>query len=269
MNFLTIDIEEWFQAELFQRSIKSFKNLKLFIDLCEQHNVVATCFIVGELAKRKSSIVKKLHNHGHEIASHSHKHRLCYSLSPKEFKEDTLESIKTLEDLTGSAVKGYRAPSWSVNKDISSWFYSLLDECGISYSSSVFPGKTFLYGYPEFGSEIKIVKNTDVLEIPQKLLNLGKKIGVSGGFYLRVLPEIVIYQFLKIQKEPTFIYVHPWELEKSKDRVSISPFNDFINNYGIDKNLSKLNSLISKFESFQTMNEFAETYKKQKDLTNL
>ena len=163
-------------------------------------------------------------NAGHEIASHSYEHKLCYSLSQEEFKHDTENSIKILEDITGKIVKGYRAPSWSVNEEISDWFYKTLAECSITYSSSVYPGKTFLYGYPEFGDRIKIIGNTGVLEIPQKLFFCGKKIGCSGGFFLRLFPEKLISNFLKNLDEPSFIYIHPWELIENTAKLPKSNF---------------------------------------------
>ena len=46
------------------------------------------------VAKEKPFLVKKLSNAGHEIASHSYDHKLCYSLSQEEFKHDTEKSIK-------------------------------------------------------------------------------------------------------------------------------------------------------------------------------
>ena len=264
-NFLTIDVEEWFHAELPKRQLtnntilsSNIENeIDLFIDICEKNDIKSTCFIVGKLALEKPILVQKLFNAGHEIASHSYLHRLCYELTPKEFKSDTIKSIDILENITGNKVEGYRAPSWSVNKAISPWFYSILEECGLSYSSSVFPGKTFLYGYPEFGSKIRKAENTSLYEIPQQLLKLGPSIGVSGGFYLRFFPKLFVSLFLTKYKSntPKFIYVHPWELIKSTKGLKLNMIDNFITNYGIKNNAKKLSYLAFRSD-FQRMDNY-------------
>src|SRR5204863_2351267 len=94
--------------------------------------------------------VRSIHERGHEIACHSYSHRSLLTMTEAEFREDTRRALETLESLIGAPVIGYRAPSFSVAIHNLSWYYRVLSELGFRYSSSVFPGKTFLYGIPGF-----------------------------------------------------------------------------------------------------------------------
>ena len=107
-NFLTFDVEEWFDAEIPRRKIKGKtdfatnveKQVDVFIDICSRLEVKSTCFVVGKLAKKKPNLVKKLYNAGHEIASHSYSHKLIYSMSPNEFRNDLIKSVAVIAEAT-------------------------------------------------------------------------------------------------------------------------------------------------------------------------
>ena len=123
--FITFDIEEWCHANF--NSLKEIpkttendldKEVDIMIDMCEEHNMKSTCFILGVVAEKYPQIVKKIYNAGHEVASHGYDHKLVYNMTPEEFNNDISKSCKLLEDITGEKIKGYRAPSWSVKKKI-------------------------------------------------------------------------------------------------------------------------------------------------------
>ncbi len=265
-NFLTLDVEEWFDAEIPRRKLSTFpektnieNQVDLFLDLCNKLEIKSTCFIVGKLAEKKVKIVKKIHNEGHEIASHSYSHNLIYNMSANEFRNDLQKSISILEDITGVKVKGFRAPSWSVNNHISSWFYEVLEEQGLSYSSSVYPGKTFLYGMPEAPVLIHKPINSSIIEIPQSLLKIGMfKIGFAGGTYLRIFPSWFVRNRI-INKnnrgESVFVYLHPWELIFTKYPVKLSLPESFIQYFGIKRNANKLEKVCNKTFKFIKMNQ--------------
>jgi len=168
-NFLTFDIEEWYNANYKSVDLSNYsgentnleKNVDRLLEICDEFGIKSTCFIVGEIAKNKPQIVKKIHDQGHEVASHSFNHRLVYQMKPGDFEKDLEISLDTLEQIIGEKVIGFRAPSWSVNKETLSWFYPILHKHGILYSSSVFPGKTFLYGVPGFPQKIHRPKVDD------------------------------------------------------------------------------------------------------------
>lgn len=275
-NFLTFDIEEWYHSN-YDVDLTKFHNTKTnldytidkTIDLCAKYNVKSTCFIVGDIAKNKPHIIKKLHKSGHEIASHSHLHKLVYTMNEKEFREDLRISCSNLEDIIGEKVVGFRAPSWSVKRENLEWYYNALKDQGIKYSSSVYPAYTYLYGIPGFETKASFPtinnKSIDILEIPVPVIEFAnKRVGFSGGFYLRFFPAWFTKYFInKKNKEgiPTFIYLHPRELDEHQEKLDLKPLEHFIHYHGLKSCENKLESLISSFSStFITCKEFRENF---------
>src|SRR5205807_7021935 len=83
--------------------------------------------------------------HGHEIACHGYSHRLVYEQSPQEFYQETHRAKNLLQEITGSAVLGYRAASYSIVRE-SLWALDILVELGFVYDSSIFPVRHDRYG---------------------------------------------------------------------------------------------------------------------------
>ncbi|SPD74993.1 Polysaccharide deactylase family protein, PEP-CTERM locus subfamily [uncultured Desulfobacterium sp.] len=180
-NFLTIDVEDYFQVHALSEVIKPDqwdnyecrveKNTYYILDLLDSAkptnpsnptnssnssnssnstnsiNPRATFFILGWIAERYPKLVKEIHRRGHEIASHGYGHQLISSQTPKEFQHDIQRAKKILEDLTGEEVIGYRAPTYSVTKE-TLWALSILAEEGYKYDSSIFPIRHDYYGIP-------------------------------------------------------------------------------------------------------------------------
>ncbi len=101
------------------------------MEIFARHNIKATYFLIAEEARRAPEIVKSIVSNGHEIASHSMTHTLPFKAEDSEI----FESKKVLEDLSGTVVRGFRAPSWDHSPD----FYGRLAAAGYTYDSSVFP----------------------------------------------------------------------------------------------------------------------------------
>ena len=124
MNILTFDVEEWFHI-LDNDSTRSEKewskfeyrleaNLDRIFSLLDEHNQKATFFCLGWVAKEFPQLIRRIHESGYEIASHSYRHQLAYEQSHHEFRHDLENSINSLEDITGSKVRSYRAPGFSL-----------------------------------------------------------------------------------------------------------------------------------------------------------
>lgn len=273
VNFVTFDIEEWYSAnyatvdvsKISDKSGHLEKNVDRLLEICENQGVKATHFVVGDIARNKPTIVKKIHDAGHEVASHSYAHELIYQMTPEKFREDLRISCDLLAQITGEKVTGFRAPSWSVNTAILPWFYTILHEQGIRYSSSVFPGHTFLYGIPGFPEKVHqpVVNGVKqpVWEIPQTLFSLaGKKFGFSGGFYLRALPAWFVIRQMKAkndQGKSIFLYLHPREIDKNSPRLKLGVFESLIHYYGVPGCEKKFRKVISAYSStFVKMGDF-------------
>lgn len=275
-NFVTFDIEEWYSANYANLDLSLIDdnsnhletNVDRLLEICAEHGIKTTHFIVGDIARNKPGVVKKIHLAGHEIASHSYAHELIYSMTPAQFRDDLRISCDLLEQITGEKVSGFRAPSWSVKEETLPWFYEILHEQGIIYSSSVFPGKTFLYGIPGFPETIHqpVIdgKKHDIWEIPQTLFSfLGKKTGFSGGFYLRALPGWFITRMMKAKNKDgksVFLYLHPREIDPLSPRLKLPLLERFIHYYGVNGCEVKFEKLIGKFNgSFVRMDDFIKS----------
>lgn len=269
-NFLTFDIEEWFHANYDGidasgydfRSTNLENNVDRLIDICDRHDVKSTCFILGDVARHKPHIVKKLFDAGHEIASHGSSHKLIYPMTPDEFRTDIQASSDILEQIIGEKVVGFRAPSWSVKRDTLLWFYKVLAEEGFLYSSSVYPAKNTLFGIEGFLDIPHYPTSANILEIPQSIMSLfGNRVGYAGGGYLRFFPTWLIQRVIRSKNnegKSIFIYLHPREIDSDQPRLKLGWRDGYFHYQGIAGCEEKLSSLVEKFStSFIRMDDYA------------
>lgn len=288
IHALTIDVEDWYHPELVRSHIdlanvegRVSHAIPLILDLLRMHRVKATFFILGEVARRFPEVVKQIHREGHELGCHGMSHRTLGDLGKDGFKKELQDFQKIMKEILGEVrVKGFRAPTFSLNQD-TKWALPLLREYGYSYDSSIFPTKIFLnrlYGIknaPRFPYRISFDDpgredpKSDFWEFPAALITIGGyRFPVSGGIYLRVLPFLFFKGALKRmnQEGPFFIYVHPWEWDRGTPRISLSPFSRWATYFGMEKVLAKLGELLETF-SFARMDEVLETVIKQGELS--
>ena len=74
-NILTFDIEDWQQSTLdFNLPVtkRVVDNTTRILDLCAQANVHGTFFVLGLVAASYPSLVRRIHDAGHEVACHGH-----------------------------------------------------------------------------------------------------------------------------------------------------------------------------------------------------
>ena len=102
------------------------------IDDGQDEKVRGTFFVLGWLAERLPHLVQEIHSRGHEVASHGYYHNLCNEQSHEDLKTDLYNSKSLLEDIIGTQVYGYRAPSFAINNDI----LKIIEDCGYLYDSS-------------------------------------------------------------------------------------------------------------------------------------
>lgn len=269
-NFLTFDIEEWFHAnykginfsDYSSQSTNLETNIDRLISYCEKYSVKSTCFILGDVAKEKPHVVRKLFEAGHEIASHGSSHKLIYPMSPAEFHTDLRNASDRLEQIIGQKVIGYRAPSWSVKHETLPWFYDILHQEGFLYSSSIYPGKNTHFGIDGFLETPHYPLSSVILEIPQSVITIfGNPVGYSGGGYLRFFPTWFIKQVIKRKNrdgKSIFIYLHPREIDIHEPRLSLGWVDGYFHYQGIAGVEEKLESLLHEFQkSFIRMDEYA------------
>jgi len=263
VNGLSVDVEDWFQVGAFENVIERdtwdslplrvTDNVVRVLDLFAEADVKATFFTLGWVARRNGSLMRRVADAGHEIASHGWDHARVHSLDRKSFGADILRARKTLEDATGARVTGYRAPSFSIDQR-TPWAYMELAEQGYAYSSSVAPVAHDHYGWreaPRFA--FHPLPGHSLVEIPVTTAILsGRRVAAGGGGFFRVLPygfsRWAIRQVNREERRPAVFYFHPWEIDPEQPRVPDAPLRSKVRHYtNLGKMAGKLRELVKEF----------------------
>ena len=264
LNALSVDVEDWFQVGAFEDVIERGswdalecrveRNGDAVLSLFDEAGIKGTFFTLGWVAERYPSLVRRIADAGHEIASHGYAHDRVFNFSPDEFATDLQKSRKLIEDAAGQEVTGYRAPSFSIDTR-TPWAHEVLAEQGYAYSSSVAPVKHDHYGWAESPRFIwKPLPASDFVEIPVTTAELaGKRLAAGGGGFFRLLPYAfsswAIRQVNKKEGRPAIIYFHPWEIDPDQPRVENASFKSKLRHYSrLDAMASKLRRLANEFE---------------------
>ena len=264
INAMTVDVEEYFHVSGFADVIRpedwpNFEsrveaNTHKLLDIFSAHGVVATFFVLGWVAERHPRLVQALQRAGHEVACHGHSHKLVYQSTPQEFRTDVRHAKKLLEDLAGTEVVGYRAPSFSIIRG-SLWALDILAEEGFQYDSSIFPIRRNRYGIPDaerFPHQWRSNNGKGLVQFPISTLRVcGVNVPVGGGGYLRLFPYAVtrwsIQHLNKTEGRPAIVYIHPWELDPGQPWVPGRLMNRFRQYVNLDTTETKLHRLLGAF----------------------
>ncbi len=261
-NYLTIDVEDYYQVSAFENIVGYGKwdkhnsrvvaNTRNVLDILERKGVKATFFVLGWVAEKFPRLIKDIQLKGHEIGCHSYCHRLIYDLSPEEFRDDTKRAKDIIEQVTGTIVKGYRAPSYSITKK-SLWAVDILQDLGFIYDSSIFPVPHDRYGIPDAPRFRYQLPGSTIVEYPLStfLLN-GLKIPVAGGGYFRLFPyfltKLLLEKINVKEQQPFVFYMHPWEIDPEQPRMKgagmLSKFRHYNN---LDKMAGRFEMLLDNF----------------------
>jgi len=260
---LSVDVEDYFQTEAFSKTaprqnwdsypLRVVDNTRRLLDMFDAYDAKATFFIVGWIANRAPFLVREIAARGHELACHSYWHRTVYSLSPQEFRQDTRDAQRAIEDAAGIAVNGYRAPTWSITRR-SLWAIDILAEEGFAYDSSIYPVHHDLYGIPEAMDHPYVwrTRNHQILEIPPATLALGRtRLPAAGGGYLRIFPLsyscMAIDQLTRRNLLPV-IYLHPWEIDPDQPRLQGNWKSQLRQYWGLESFEPKLHRLLARYQ---------------------
>lgn len=223
------------------------------LDQLDQSGHKATFFIVGELARDDPGLVQAVHRAGHEVASHGWDHRRIVTMTPEVFREDLRLSCDVLEQITGEAVAGYRAPTFSVLRR-TAWALDLLAERGLLYDSSIYPVRHDRYGVPGAprGPFLAQGAERSILELPPVTLRVGRsRVPMGGGGYFRLLPLAVTEQALNQTRREcdppvAMLYFHPWEFDPDQPRLPLRPLSRFRTYVGIGRGRRRLSALLAR-----------------------
>ncbi|GIK19775.1 MAG: polysaccharide deacetylase [Planctomycetota bacterium] len=258
---MSIDVEDWFQVENLravvardtwdERELRVERNTDRMLELMAERGVRCTCFILGWVADRCPSLIKRIAAAGHEIASHGYGHDLIYTLTHEQFREDVRRAKRLTEDLTGAVVRGYRAPSFS----ITDWAIDVLREEGFAYDSSAFP----TVAHDRYGRLAGMDAGEPIAEIRPgfhevcvSTLQLGRRgLPWAGGGYFRLIPYPVFKRGVRRilrSGTPYVFYIHPWEIDPGQPRMSgLRRSHAFRHYNNLDRCGARFASLLSDF----------------------
>jgi len=263
-NALTVDVEDYYHVAALAPSIprdswasresRVVGNTHKLLAIFEQFDVRGTFFVLGWVAERYPQLVRDIAARGHEIACHGFSHRLVYEQPPEEFYEETLRSKNLLEDITGTAVLGYRAASYSIVRE-SLWALDILVELGFVYDSSIFPVRHDRYGIPNADRvphRMTTPNGKRIVEWPLATAKiLGFRLPVAGGGYFRLLPYWLsrwgLTSINQRELTPFVFYLHPWEIDPTQPRVAASALSRFRHYTNLGKCEERLRRLLREF----------------------
>lgn len=263
-NALSVDVEDWFQVGAFDRTIDRADwdglghrvecNTDAVLALFAERDVKATFFTLGWVAERYPALMRRIAAAGHEVASHGYDHARVFTLTPDQFRADLRKARALLEDASGQAVTGYRAPSFSIDPR-TPWAHMILAEEGYRYSSSVAPIRHDHYGWPDSPRFAwKPLADSPLVELPVTTAKAaGRTLAAGGGGFFRLLPYAfsrwAIRQVNQQDHRPAIIYFHPWEIDPDQPRVAGAPLRSRVRHYSnLSVMAAKLRRLIGDFD---------------------
>ena len=255
-NALTVDVEDYFQvsalapyvqrSEWTSRECRIEGNVDKILQLLDGAGVKATFFTLGWIAERYPETVRRIVDNGHELASHGYAHLRASDQSENAFYADIHLAKILLEDIAGQAVKGYRAPSFSI-KEQNFWAFECLERAGYLYSSSIYPVRHDHYGMPNAPRFAHVIGS--MVEIPATTIrSFHRNWPAGGGGYFRLLPYWISRRMLRrvneVDGEPAVFYFHPWELDPGQPRIpgvdAKTRFRHYVNIHRVESRLKRL-----------------------------
>jgi polysaccharide deacetylase family protein (PEP-CTERM system associated) len=273
-HHFTVDVEEYFQVSALEPYVDrgSWEQVspridvgqRILLDLLEEHGTCGTFFVLGWIARRHPAIVRAIVAGGHEIASHGWGHERITTLSPDQFRASIRDSKRELEDIAGSPVVGYRAPSFSIVRG-SEWAFDILLEEGYAYDSSLFPVRRAGYGYVGGGRDPYDIDRPvgKLKEVPPATVRCANAVmPAAGGAYLRLLPFGLVRAGLRSAERrgvPGTFYIHPWELDPDQPRLPVDMKTRIRHYGGLRRTAPRIRRLLREF-AFQPIADtlFAE-----------
>ena len=228
------------------------RNVDRILEMYSEHGIKGTFFILGWVAEHYPEVVRRIADHGHEVASHGIEHERIFTMTEDRFRLEADRSRKLLEDVSGQRVTGYRAASWSIDRR-TPWVHRVLKETGYAYSSSIYPIAHDHYGVPNAPTTPFYLRDLGFLEVPATALSMfGRNWPAAGGGYFRLLPYPVskwmFHQATRRSHAPGVFYYHPWEIDPDQPRVAgLSRKTRFRHYVNLSRFERRLNAMLGAF----------------------
>jgi polysaccharide deacetylase family protein (PEP-CTERM system associated) len=263
VNAMTVDVEDYFHVSTFEKTVprsswdsresRVVRNTERLLEIFERSRLQATFFVLGWVAERYPTLVRRIADAGHELASHGFAHRLVYDQSPEQFRDDLRRSRAAISHASTAPVLGYRAPSFSITPR-SLWALDVIREEGFVYDASVFPIRHDRYGLPSSPRHFHAMERTagTLWECPGSTVRVaGTNLPVAGGGYFRLLPYAWtrwgISRLNTREGRAAVFYLHPWEIDPEQPRLPGSALSLFRHYTNLKRTEARLGRLLSEF----------------------
>ena len=212
----SIDVEDWPQSVLNRSnpvSDRVYANTMQVIDILAENRTKATFFTLANVAEKFPFLIQRMVKEGHEVASHGVNHGNIDGMTPAEVHHDIEYSVKTLEDIAGEKVIGFRAPNFSINENVFEYFCEALAKQELKYDSSLFSipvrkykitKKYSLDTFEKFSLDEHYLTHINVRN---------KKLPFFGGGYFRLFPYALTQYFRHQYDKNAVFYMHPYEVD--------------------------------------------------------
>lgn len=194
--------------------------MEQFLGFLHKRNARGTFFMVGQDAELHGALVKDIIAEGHEIGCHTYDHQPLNFHTKESFRANLLRNLEVLHRLGARDIYGFRAPGLSLTAK-TPWAYEVLEELGFRYSSSVMATKSAFHGWPEFGTDFKLINNA-IWELPPTLLPIKSfSIPFSSSVYFRFLPTWASKWAMNNafrDNKPVISYFHSFDIDDEQER---------------------------------------------------
>lgn len=263
VNAMSVDVEDYFHVSALAAAaprdrwdafeLRVERNTERLLQVFDDAGVKATFFVLGWVAERCPVLVRRIAAAGHEVASHGHAHELVYEQTPVQFQSDVRRTKGVLESLAGTAVQGYRAPSYSITAR-SLWALDVLVDEGYRYDASIFPIHHDRYGIPGAPRHPHVLRRArgTLVEVPPSTVRVGPlNLPIAGGGYFRLLPyrwtAWGIRRVNQFEGRPVIFYLHPWEVDPDQPQLPGSMLSRFRHYHRLRETEPRLRRLLSEF----------------------
>jgi len=221
---LSVDFELFTQTPAYRRAAGETDEegvglaaTDFLLDALDERDATATFFVVSSVAERHPEVVRSIAEAGHEVASHSHSHRLLSTLGDDDRAEELDRSRAVLERVTGEPVSGFRAPAF----DLPPGVFADLAAAGYGYDSSVVPARSVPGWYggehdlhrPAPATRVRPDAPAGLAELPVSVMP-GLRLPLSGAWLRFLGPRYAAtgMRLLARRGIAPVLYLHPWEL---------------------------------------------------------
>jgi len=246
------DMEGWWESQC-RRRFDEEATVRAVSDILDKHKAKAVFNTCGIVVENFPNLVRRLHENGHEIASHGYAHENFIQSQQLGQLDDVLaKTEKLVEDATGAKPAGVRPPWLFANPAV----YATIEKRGYSWISNYSVFRTEIMDNPSVATSFKPIKkvffglqwarsrkepfrNGSLLEIPLLSSQDGELLGVMDPG--QETPQAWIdfaYESMRKQFDRSGrvfnLNFHPWLIGTANRIEVLDRMLDYINNSGHD-----------------------------------